>query len=45
MFLILGETICNSSCTVTYLTTDSPTSRQKAIHPIYLINKDYDDPY
>jgi len=26
MFLILGETICNSSCTVTYLTTDPPTS-------------------
>ena len=27
MFLILGETICNSSCAVTYLTTDPPTSR------------------
>ncbi|EXX64061.1 hypothetical protein RirG_146390 [Rhizophagus irregularis DAOM 197198w] len=37
MFLILGETICNSSCAVTYLTTDPPTSRQKAIRPIYLL--------
>jgi hypothetical protein len=45
LFLILGETICNSSCTVTYLTTDPPTSRQKAIHPIYLINDDDDNPY
>ena len=45
IFLILGETICNSSCTVTYLTTDSPTSRQKAIRPIYLINDDDDNPY
>ena len=45
IFLILGETICNSSCTVTYLTTDPPTSRQKAIHPIYLINEDDDNPY
>jgi hypothetical protein len=45
MFLILGETICNSSCAVTYLTTDPPTSRQKAIRPISLINVDDDDPY
>jgi DNA replication protein DnaC len=45
MFLILGETICNSSCTVSYLTTDPPNSRQKAIRPIYLINEDDSDPY
>jgi len=45
MFLILGETICNSSCAVTYLITDPPTSRQKAIRPIYLINENDDDPY
>ena len=45
MFLILGETICNSSCAVTYLPTDPPTSRQKAIRPIYLINEEDDDPY
>jgi hypothetical protein len=45
MFLILGETICNSSCAVTYLTTDPPTSRQKAIRPISLINEEDDDPY
>ena len=45
MFLILGETICNSSNTVTYLTTEPPTSRQKAIRPISLISEDDDDPY
>src|ERR1044071_6595018 len=45
IFLILGKTICNFSCTVTYLITDPPTSRQKAIHPIYLINDDDDNPY
>jgi hypothetical protein len=45
MFLILGETICNSSCAVTYLPTDPPTSRQKAIRPISLINENDDDPY
>jgi hypothetical protein len=45
MFLILGETICNSSCAVTYLTTDPPTSRQKAIRPISLINENDDNPY
>ena len=45
MFLILGETICNSSCTVTYLTTDPPTSQLKAICPISLINENDDDPY
>src|SRR6266540_7031560 len=44
MFLILGETICNSSCAVTYLTTDPPISQQKAIRPIYLIYDD-EDPY
>ena len=44
MFLILGEAICNSSCAVEYLTTDPPTSRQKAIRPIYLIYED-EDPY
>jgi PIF1-like helicase/Helitron helicase-like domain at N-terminus len=45
MFLILGEKICNSSCAVTYLTTDPPTSRIKAIRPIYSINENDDDPY
>lgn len=45
MFLILGETICNSSSAVLYLTTDPPTSRQKAIRPISLINENDDDPY
>src|SRR6266542_1462519 len=45
MFLILGETICNSSCAVTYLITDPLTSRQKAIRPISLINENDDDSY
>ncbi|RIA88390.1 hypothetical protein C1645_826392 [Glomus cerebriforme] len=45
MFLILGESICNSSYTVNYLTTDPPNSRIKAIYPVYLINGDEDDPY
>ncbi|SRR6266542_1992225 len=45
MFLILNEIICNSSCTVTYLTTDPSTSRQKAIYSIYLINEDDDNHY
>ena len=45
MFLILGETICNSSCAVIYLTTDPSTSRLKAIHPVYSINENDDNPY
>ena len=45
MFLILGETICNSLCVITYFTTDSPIRRQKAICSISLINENNDDPY
>src|ERR1044072_6735461 len=45
IFLILDKTICNSSCTVTYLTTDPPISRQKAIRLIYLINNDDNNSY
>ena len=44
MFLILGEIICDSSCSVMYLPTDPPTSRQKAIRPVSLITED-NDPY
>ncbi|CAB4382134.1 unnamed protein product [Rhizophagus irregularis] len=44
-FIRTGETICNSSNTVTYLTTEPPTSRQKAIRPISLISEEDDDPY
>lgn len=44
MFLLLDEMICNSSYTVTYFITDPPTSWQKAIHPISLIN-DNNNPY
>src|SRR6266542_2102995 len=43
MFLILGETICNSLCVITYFTTDSPIRRQKAICSISLFNENNDD--
>ncbi|GBB93407.1 hypothetical protein RclHR1_21620005 [Rhizophagus clarus] len=45
MFLILGKTICSSLSAVIYLTTDPPTSQQKAIRPISLISENDDDPY
>src|SRR5215216_2326555 len=45
IFLILGETICNSSSSVIYLITDPPSTRLKAIHFIYLINETNDNPY
>src|SRR4051812_41978304 len=37
MFLILRETICNSSIKVQYLITDPPSIRQKSILPISLL--------
>ena len=37
MFLILGESICNSSIKVQYLITDPPNIRQKSILPISLL--------
>ena len=45
MFLILGETICNSSTSVMYLTTEPPESRPKAIKPVYLLEQDNDHPF
>ena len=45
MFLILGETICNSSIQVKYLNTDPPNVRSKAVLPIHLLINEDDDPY
>jgi hypothetical protein len=46
MFLLLGETICNSSIQVKFLNTDPPNSRSKAVLPIHLMSTDEDDdPY
>jgi len=45
MFLLLGETICNSSTTVKYLSTEMPDTCSRAICPISLINNDDDNPY
>jgi PIF1-like helicase/Helitron helicase-like domain at N-terminus len=44
MFLILGESICDSSVRVQYLVTDPPSVRQKSILPVsLLINSGEDD--
>src|SRR5437764_14282890 len=45
MFLILSETICNSSIQVKYLNTDPPNVRSKAILSIHLLINEDDDPY
>jgi hypothetical protein len=45
MFLILGETICNSSIQVKYLNTEPPNIRSKAVLPIHLLINEDDDPY
>src|ERR1700733_1801323 len=45
MFLLLGETICNSSVQVKYLPTEPPTTRSRAIRPIATISNDEEDPY
>jgi hypothetical protein len=45
MFLLLGETICNSSVAVKYLPTELPKNRQRAIRPISTISEEDDDPY
>src|SRR5438128_3883991 len=45
MFLLLGETICNSSVQVKYLPTDPPINRLHAIKPVSLISYNEDDPY
>lgn len=45
MFLLLGETICNSSVQVKYLPTEPPTTRVRAIRPVSTISEDDEDPY
>jgi hypothetical protein len=45
MFLLLGETICNSSVQVKYLPTEPPTTRIRAVRPISTISDDDEDPY
>jgi hypothetical protein len=45
MFLLLGETICNSSIQVLYLTTEPPESRPKAVKPIHLLHQDENSPF
>ena len=47
MFLILGESICDSSIKVQYLVTDPPSVRQKSILPIPLLinSNDNDIPF
>ncbi|CAJ0648043.1 5265_t:CDS:2 [Entrophospora sp. SA101] len=45
MFLLLGKTICDSSNSVEFLTTDPPTMRNKAIKPINYLLNDEESPY
>lgn len=45
MFLTLGETICNSSTSVIYLTTEPPDTRPKAIKPVHLLEHDDNHPF
>ena len=45
MFLLLNETICNSSIQVKYLPTEPPNIRSRSIRPISTISDDDDDPY
>lgn len=45
MFLLLGETICNSSVQVKYIVTDPPSVRSKCILPFSRINLDDDELY
>jgi hypothetical protein len=45
MFLTLGESICDSSTTVMYLTSEPPESRPKAIKPAYLLQHDDEHPF
>ena len=40
IFLLLSHTICNSSATVKFLTTDPPNTRTRTVLPAHLIEKD-----
>ena len=44
-FLNPGHPICNSSATVKFITTEPPTTRTRAILPIYMLEEDDDNPY
>src|ERR1044072_331428 len=45
MFLLLGHTICNSSATVKFLTTEPPNTRTRTILPAHMIEEDDENPY
>ena len=45
MFLLLGHSICDSSATVKYMTTEPPTTRARVILPIYMLEEDDDNLY
>lgn len=45
MFLLLGHQICNSSATVKFITTEPSPTRSCTILPLYMIDKDDDNPY
>src|ERR1043165_1321839 len=45
MFLLLGHTICNSSATVKFLTTESPNTQTCTILPTHMIEEDDKNPY
>src|ERR1044072_9365508 len=45
MFLLLGHTICNSSTTIKFLTTEPLNTRTRTILPAHMIEKDDKNPY
>jgi len=45
IYLITGETICNSSATVNFLPTESPSFRSKTILPVSQLLHDPENPY
>jgi len=45
VFLITGETICNSSATVNFLQTDPPNIRSKALLPVESLLQNPENPY
>ena len=45
VFLITGETICNSSATVNFLQTDPPNIRSKTLLPVESLLQNPENPY
>ncbi|EXX69470.1 PIF1-like helicase domain-containing protein [Rhizophagus irregularis DAOM 181602=DAOM 197198] len=45
MFLLLGHTICNSSATVKFITTEPPPTRSRTILPIYMLEEEDTNPF